>query len=141
VTPKTEVFLGVIAIATLLMAIVQVAVIVAAALLARRMTRLVERVEQDIKPLFAHLNAIGRDASRAAALATAQVERADRLFADVAVRVEETLNGVQTTLGAPLREGRALLSAFRAGLAVIREIRQNSRARQARGEDEDALFI
>jgi hypothetical protein len=141
VTPKTEIFLGVIAVATLVIAIVQVGVIVAAALLARRVSRLVEQVEQDIKPLFGHLNAIGRDASRAAALATAQVERADKLFAELAVRVEETLNGVQTSLGAPVREGRALLSAFRAGMQAIRELRQRARARQSRSEDEDALFI
>jgi hypothetical protein len=141
VTPTTEVFLGVIAVATLVIAIVQVGVIVAAALLARRVSRLVEQVEQDIKPLFGHLNAIGRDASRAAALATVQVERADKLFADLAVRVEQTLNGVQTSLGAPVREGRALLSAFRAGMQAIRELRHNARARQSRSEDEDALFI
>lgn len=140
-TPKTEIFLGVIAVATLLIAIVQVGVIVAAALLARRVSRLVEQVERDIKPLFGHLNAIGQEASRAAALATAQVERADRLFADLSVRIEQTLNGVQTSLGAPVREGRALLSAFRAGLQAIRELRQNARSRQARSDDEDALFI
>lgn len=140
-TPKTEIFLGVIAVATLLMAVVQVGVIVAAALLARRVSRLVAQVERDIQPLFGHLNAIGRDASRAAALAAAQVERADKLFADLAVRIEQTLNGIQTSLGAPVREGRALLSAFRAGLQVIREFRHTARSRQNRSEDEDALFI
>ena len=41
------------------------------------------QVEQELRPMFGHLNAIGRDASRAAALATAQVERADQLFTDV----------------------------------------------------------
>jgi len=48
---------------------------------------------------------------------------------------------VQTTIEAPAREGRALLSAFRAAFQAIREIRQNGRSRQGRGEDEDALFI
>ena len=140
-TPKTEVFLGVIAVATLAIAIVQVGVVVAAAMLARRVSRLVEEVEQEIKPLFGHLNAIGRDASRAAALATAQVERADKLFGDLAARIEQTVEGVQTSLGAPIREGRALLSAFRAGLQAIRELRHNGRGPKTRSEDEDALFI
>jgi hypothetical protein len=137
----TDVFLGVIALATLATAIVQIAVIIAAGRVARRVERLANQFEQDVKPLFAHLNAIGRDASRAAALATAQVERADKIFGDVAARIEQVLNGVQATLDTPAREGRALFSAFRAGLQAIRELRQKGRGRQGRGDDEDALFI
>ena len=136
-----EVFLGVIAVATLAMAIVQVGVIVAAGRLARRVEELADRLEQDVKPLFGHLNAIGRDASRAAALATAQVERADQLFSDVAVRIDQALNNVQNSLGMPAREGRALISGFKAALQALRELRQNGRSRQSRNEDEDALFI
>ena len=136
-----EVFLGVIAVATLAMAIVQVGVIVAAGRLARRVEELADRLELDVKPLFGHLNAIGRDASRAAALATAQVERADQLFSDVAIRIDQALNNVQNSLGIPAREGRALLSGFKAALQALRELRQNGRSRQSRSEDEDALFI
>ena len=140
-TRSSEIFLGVIAFATLLMAIVQVGVIVAASVVVRRLGRLVDTFERELKPIFSHANEIARDASRAAALATAQVERADKLFSDVAVRVEEALNAVQASLGAPAREGRALLNAFRAAFQAIRELRQNGRGRQARGEEEDALFI
>jgi hypothetical protein len=136
-----EVFLGVIAVATLAMAIVQVGVIVAAGRLARRVEELADRLEKDVKPLFGHLNAIGRDASRAAALATAQVERADQLFSDVAIRIDQALNNVQNSLGMPAREGRALLSGFKAALQALRELRQNGRSRPSRSEDEDALFI
>ena len=138
---SSEIFLGVIAVSTLLIAIVQVGVVVAAGVALRRLGRLVDTVEQEIKPIFGHVNTIARDASRAAALATAQVERADKLFSDVAVRVDEALNAVQASVGAPAREGRALLSAFRAAFQAIRELRQNGRSRQARGEEEDALFI
>lgn len=138
---RTEVFLGIIAFATLAIALAQLGVVVVAGLAARRVAKLAETVEHELKPLFGHLNAIGRDASRAAALATAQVERADKLFGDVAVRVDEALNSVQETIGAPAREGRALLSAFRAAFQAIREIRQHGRARQGRPDDEDALFI
>jgi hypothetical protein len=141
VTTWTEILLGVIALATLTIAIVQVGIIVAAGMLARRLGRLTDQVEQEIKPLFGHLNAIGRDAARATALASVQVERADKLFADVAVRIEQTLNVVQSSLGAPAREGRAVISAVRAGWQAVRELRRNARARRRRGEDEDALFI
>ena len=136
-----EVFLGVIAAATLAMAIAQVGVLVAAGLLARRVERLAETFEQEMRPLFGHLDAIGRDASRATALATAQVERVDRLFTEVAARVEEGVASLQATIGGPAREGRALLIAFRAAYDAIREFRRNRRTRPGRGDDEDTLFI
>jgi hypothetical protein len=141
VSTWADIFLGIIAVSTLAIAIVQVGVIVAAGRLARRMETLAEQIERDVKPLFGHLNAIGRDASRAAALATVQVERADKLFADVTERVELALDKVQGTLGAPAREARAIFSAFKAALEAIREMRRHSRSRQRRSEDEDALFI
>jgi hypothetical protein len=133
-----EVFLGIIAVATLAIALVQIGVVVAAGRLARRVDSLAEQFDREVKPLFGHLNAIGRDASRAAALAAAQVERADQLFADVAMRVEQAMNNVQTSLGTPAREARALLSALRAAVQAIRDRRHD---RHGRGEDEDALFI
>jgi hypothetical protein len=135
-----DVFLGVIAVATLAIAVAQIGVIIAAGLMARRVGRMVDQLERDVKPLFGHLNAIGSDASRAVALATAQVERADKLFGEVAVRVEQTLSIVQGTIGGPAREGRAMLGALRAALQVLRDFR-GSRPRQGRGDDEDALFI
>ena len=135
-----DVFLGVIAVATLAIAIAQVGVIIAAGLMARRVGRMVDQLERDVKPLFGHLNAIGADASRAVALATAQVERADKLFADVSGRVEQTLNALQTSIGAPAREGRAMMGAFRAAIQALRELR-SGRTRQGRGDEEDPLFI
>ena len=135
-----DVFLGVIAVATLAIAVAQIGVIIAAGLMARRVGHMLDRIEREVKPLFGHLNAIGADASRAVTLATAQVERVDKLFADVAVRVEQTLNVVQTSIGAPAREGRAMMSAVRAALQTLRDLRKGRR-RQGRGDDEDALFI
>ena len=138
--PWGDVFLGIIAVATLSIAVTQIVVIVAAGRAARRLTQIADQFERDVKPLFAHLNAIGRDAARAAQLATAQVERADKLFSDAAVRVEQTLSAVQATIGGPAREGRALLSAFRAAFRALRDLRRNGR-RHSRGDDEDVLFI
>ena len=136
----STVFLGVIAVATLATAIMQIAVLVAAGLVARRIGRLVDQVDTELRPVVANVNAIARDAARAAALATAQVERADRIFADFAVRLDQTLNSVQAGIIGPAREGKALLNAFRAGLRVLRDVRAQARGRR-RGEDEDALFI
>jgi hypothetical protein len=137
----SEVFLGVIALATLSIAIAQLGIFVAAGLLARRMAKLVDRVEYEMKPIFGHLDSIGRDAARATALATAQMERADKLLASLASRVEQTASTVQSSIGATARSGSALLNAFRAAFEVIRDLRQSGRRRQGRSEDEDALFI
>lgn len=138
-TERAELFLGIIAAATAAVAIGQLCVIVVAGIAARRVAKLAQTVEQELKPIFGHLDQIGRDASRATALATAQVERADKLFADVIVRVDQALNTVQTTIEQPAREGKALIAAFRAAFQAVQDIRR-ARA-QARSEDEDALFI
>jgi len=139
VTPWAEIFLGVIAVATVAMAVVQVGVIVAAGRLAKRVDRLADQIEHEMKPLFTHVTAIGRDASRAMTLAAVQVERVDKLFADLVVRIDETVSTLQSNIVGPAREGRALLAALRAAVAAIRAGRD--RARQSRAEDEDALFI
>jgi hypothetical protein len=133
-----EVFLGIIAVATLATAIVQIGVLVAAGRAAKRVDRLADRVERELTPLFASLNAIGQDAARAASLATAQVERVDRLVGDAAVRLEHTMDVVQSAVSAPAREGAALLAGLRAMLGAIRAPHP-PRGRHA--DDEDALFI
>lgn len=132
----SEIFLGIIAVATLAMAIVLVGVFVAAGRLARRVGRILDQLEPEVKLLFDHLNAIGRDASRAAALATAQVERVDRVFNDLAQRLDQTLRSFQGILDGPAREGRAILTALAAAFRAMR-----GRRSRARSEDEDALFI
>lgn len=137
----TEVFLGVIALATLAIAIVHIAVLIAARMVARRIGRLIDEVEREMKPVFGQLQAIARDAARAAAVAGAQVERADRLLSDLGQRIEQTLTTVQTSFIAPIREGRALFDAFRAGLGAIRELRDRARSGPSRADEEDALFI
>jgi hypothetical protein len=136
VSAWSEIFLGVIAAATLSMAIVLVGVLVAASRLARRVGHILDQLEQEMKPLFVHLNALGRDASRAAALAGAQVERVDRVFTDLAQRLDHIVRTAQGILDGPAREGRAIVTAL---AAVFRAMR--GRPRHARSEDEDALFI
>lgn len=138
-TERAELFLGIIAFATAAVAVGQLCVVVITSRAARRVARLAQAVELELKPIFGHLNSIGRDASRAAALASAQVERADRLFADISMRVEDAMNNVQASIEQPAREGRAVLAAFRAAFQAILEMRRN-RARP-RPDDEDALFI
>lgn len=61
----TDVFLGVIAVAVLIMAVIQVAAIVVALRMARRLDRFADSLEQDIRPVVASLQALTADAARA----------------------------------------------------------------------------
>jgi hypothetical protein len=134
-----EVSLAVIAVATLTMALVQVSVIVYGWMLARRISRLVAQIEQEMKPLADSVNAMARDAARATALAAAQVDRVDKLFGDLTSKIEETASTIQRTVVGPLRDGAAVMAGIRTALAVFRDLtRGRSRGRN---EDDDALFI
>jgi flagellar biosynthesis/type III secretory pathway M-ring protein FliF/YscJ len=136
-----EVLLAVIALGVLVMAGVQVAVVIFAARAASRLDRLANRIEQEIRPVVANLQAVSADAARVASLAVVQVERADRVFADLVKRVDETLATLQRALLAPAREGLAVLNGLKAAFAVFRDLRRPSRRRAGPVEDEDALFI
>ncbi len=114
------VFLGVIAAATLMTAVLQVVLLVAGVSLVRRISRFVDFVETEVKPIIGHIDAIARDASRAASLALAQVERADQLLSDTIQRFEQTLSTVQSLIVGALREGNALMMGFRAVMAAVR---------------------
>lgn len=133
-----EVFLGVIAFATVSTAIVQIGLVVAAARLARRLDALMAHVEDQLKPIFGHLDTIGRETVRATTLVGAQVERVDGLFADIVQRLEQTVDTLQNAVAIPVREGAALLAGLRAVVGSLRDVRRRPRTR---GEDEDALFI
>lgn len=136
----TQVFLGIIAFATLIMALVQVGFIVYGWTIARRVSRLLEQVETELKPTLDSLSAMARDAARASSLAVAQVERVDRMFTDLTNRIEETATTVQRAIITPLREGAAMMAGIRAALAILKEVTSRSGA-AGRGEDEDSLFI
>ena len=135
------VFLGVVAAATVIIAATQIGLIVYAIRLARRLGDLSVQIERDVKPVLANVNAISTSAARAASLAVAQIERADRLFADLAVRVDETASVVQNLLVSPAREGRALLAAVMAAIAAFRDLGSAKSVRRVAADEEDPLFI
>jgi hypothetical protein len=135
------VFLGIIALAVSVMAIVQVGVVFGARL-AKRVEQIAQQVDREIKPLLVNLNVVGQEAARAAELAALQVERVDALFADVASRVEETAASLQSAIIAPAREGMAIVQGIKAAFAALREIRGVSAPAGAAVHDEDdPLFI
>jgi hypothetical protein len=135
----SDVFLGVIAAAVVVMAAIQVAVVVIASRAASRIAALAAQLEQDIRPLITNLQTITADAARATAVAAAQVDRADKLFAEMSTRLEQTLTTVQEAMLSAAR-GNAWVAGLRAVLAAFRGFRAPSR-RGSNVEEEDALFI
>jgi hypothetical protein len=143
----TDVFLGIIAGAVLVMAVIQVAAIVFAARTARRVTDVVGRLEQDVRPIVANLHSISRDAARATTAAAAQAERAqqavDTVLARVeaaSVRVEQTLATIQDGILSPARDGLAFLQTLRSIFTSFTSPGPR-RSRPAPADEEDALFI
>jgi hypothetical protein len=141
VTFWAEVFLGVIALATLTMAALQVSLIVYGWTLARRVNRLLEQVERDMKPLAENLDAITRDAARISGMAADQMERVDRLVTDLSFRLERTATTVQDAILRPLRDGAALMTGVKAALDAFRELTGRTRSSRTGSDEEDGHFI
>lgn len=133
-----EVWLGIIAAAVLTMAIVQIVVGLQLMRVARDAASTMQEFRTEIRPLIQKAHKVADDAGRVSAMALTQVERVDQLMATTAMRVDDTLQIVQESLIAPVKQGAAVMAGLKAAIAVFR-------ARQDKGrygrDDEDALFI
>lgn len=143
-----DLFLGLIAAAVVVMAIVQIAVLLFAARAARTVGEAVSRIERDVRPIVTNLQAISAEAARATASASAQVERLQKSLDTVldrvdtaSARVEQTLQTIQEGILAPAREGFGMLQAIKAFFSGARAARSRPRPRPSPSEEEDALFI
>ena len=139
-----ELFLGIIAFAVLIMALIQVYAIFAGIRLAKRVDQIAQQLDQEIKPLIANLTAFSSEAARAAALAARQAERLDRVFGELVQRVDETLAAAQAFVTGPARQGMAIMAGVKAVIDSFRGMREASRRRTASRpavDEEESLFI
>jgi hypothetical protein len=146
VTETGELLLGVIAVALAVMALVQVGAIVAGLRAVRRVEQLASQIETGLKPVLSNLASLSAEASRAATLAAGQVERVDRLFADLTTRIDQTVGSAQRIVSGPAREGRAIVAGVRAAVNALQGMREATRRRSASKassfeEEEESLFI
>jgi UDP-N-acetylmuramoylalanine-D-glutamate ligase len=132
--------LGVIAAATLVMALIQVALVVVGLRVARQVQGLAARVEQEMRPLIASATATAANAARASELALVQVERVDVAVADLTRRLDEAGRLVRGAVLAPARESRALLAGIGAAFGVIRDAQRRRPGDSGPGDD-DPLFV
>ena len=139
----TDLFLGIIAVAVLVMAMIQVAAMVFATRAARRVGDAVTRFERDVKPIVANLQVMSSEAARASTVAAAQVQRAEQLITDLTARVDRTAAILQSSIVAPAREGFAVVQGIIAAFAALRGGSRPTEPpkRPAPAEEEDPLFI
>ena len=135
-----EASLGIIAVSTALMAVMQIGAVVVLARVAFQVRDIVATLQKDIRPLIGRANQIAEEASKTAGIATAQAQKIDRLVTDLTRRVDETSAIVQQAIVTPAREGMAIVAALKAGFGALRPMR-DARGRAAGVEEEDALFI
>jgi len=141
-------FLGIIAGATLVMALIQVGAVIAVLKVARQAQESLAVVQRDVRPLLADVKPIvararevADEASRTMTLATAQAHKVDQMVSVLTERVDQTSALVQQAIVTPAREGIALVAAVKAALGVIRQSGDfRGRARRHENE-EDPLFI
>ena len=112
--------LGVIAGAMVLMAVLQAGFLAYGIRLARRLDRVVEAVERDIRPALGRVDAISADAARASALVVAQVERVDRVVGRLAAGADEAVAAARDSVVEPARRGGAFLVGLQAALLAFR---------------------
>jgi len=145
VTETGELFLGIIAFAVLIMAVIQVAAIFAGVRLAKRVDQLATQLDQEIKPLIANLTAMSSEAARAAALAAKQAERIDKVFGELVERVDKTLAAAEEFVTGPARQGMAIMAGVKAVVDTFRGLREASRRRTTAArstvDEEESLFI
>jgi hypothetical protein len=138
VTEWQGVFLALMAVALVVIAVVQVGLIVVALRLSRQVTTTVEELRREVRPLIDKANRLAEDAARTTSLALAQVERVDRFLALTTTRVDEVLKVLQVSLAGPVRQGAAFMMGLRTVISAIRQWQDRSAARR---EEDDALFV
>lgn len=137
-----DAFLGIIAIAVVAIAIVQVTMLVWAARVAKRVGDSVTRLEQEVRPILTGLQVVASEAARAATAAAVQVNRVDEILGDFRKRVDQTITTLQDTILSPARDVLAMLQALReVFFGGARRSATNDPRRRQPVEDDDALFI
>ena len=132
-------FLGLIALATTVMAVIQIVAAVYAARAAREATRAARDLMREMGPILANARKVTDDAARVTALALTQVQRLDQFVTTTTARVDIAFNAVQAVIQGPVKQGAALWSGLKAALAFFAS-RQN-RPATGTDEDDDSLFI
>jgi hypothetical protein len=138
-------FLGIIALASVVQAGFLIGLVVYGRRLAQRVDALQVRLDREISPALENFNRVSRAAAEIADLATLQARRLDLLLADTIEKIEETTATVQQLVVRPLKPIGgivAFLKGLQRGMDVYFRLgRGGVPRRRGRGEDDEHLFI
>jgi hypothetical protein len=141
------VFLGIIALASLVQGAFLIGLMAFGRRLGRRIDALQARIDRDVTPALESLGRVSRAAAEVAEIAALQARRVDLLVADTVEKVEETTTLVQQLIVRPLRPLAGLLAFLKGlqrGLDVYRQLdvpRRAAAVRRRGAEDDEHLFI
>ncbi len=141
------VFLGVIALASVVQGVFLVGLMLFGRRLAQRIDALQARIDRDVTPALENFARMSRAAAEIADLATVQARRVDLMLADTIDKVEETTSLVQQLVVRPLRPLGSILAFLKGvqrGISVYSQLSRqpDAAAPRRRGrEDEEHLFI
>jgi hypothetical protein len=135
VTDAQTILFGLIAVALVTMAVVQVVTAIQIARTAREVSRTAIEIRQYLRPLIDKVSRIADDAARGTALAVAQVERIDRVLGSATQQIEDTLLTIKQAVVEPMRHGSMVLAVVKAVVAAFR------RPSRREAEEEDPLFV
>lgn len=142
------VFLGIIALGSLVQAAFLIGLTLQGRALGRRLADLQARVDREIRPSLENLSRVTRNLAEVSDLAVLEVRRFDGLLADTVEKVEDTtalLRKVILRPLGPLVDVAAFFKGIRRGIEVYQQLRgfdRSERGASRRYEtDDEHLFI
>jgi hypothetical protein len=142
-------FLGVIALSSVVQAGFLIGLALGGRRLGRRLDALNERIDRDIRPALDNLGRITRNVAEVTDIVTLQARRVDDLLADTIEKIEDTTDTIRRVIVrplGPLADVAAFFKGVRRGLSVYTQLRgleAQGRTRPPRrhSEEDEHLFI
>ena len=145
------VFLGVIAVSSVVQAGFLIGLMIGGRRVARRVDALSDRIDREIHPALDNLGRITRNLAEVTDLVTLQARRIDDVLADTIEKIEDTTETIRRVIVRPLGPLVGIAAFFkgiRRGLSVYTQLRGlegQGRARPNRGrrqtDEDEHLFI
>ncbi len=139
------VFLGIIALSSLVQAAFLIGLANGGRKLGRRLDELQNRLDREIKPALEQVQRVGRNLGEISDLAVLQARRIDLLIGDTVEKIEETTEMVRSVIVrplGPLSNIVAILRGFQRGLEVFQQLRGfDQHGRPRRPAEDEHLFI
>lgn len=139
--------LGLIALGSLIQALVVVGVAVGGLRVARRFRDVQASVDRELRPAIESLGRVAENATEVAALVNAQARRIETMVGLTRERLDEARFQMSRTVARPLAslaDLAALVKGFRRGIAVYRQLggfEAQARGGTRRYRDDEHLFI